>query len=78
MNRYTERKRAGVGSFTVAGKPVRCGHCGGGSFELRRALLNTAGLTFFKLDWANRQAAVLVCGTCGLAQWFLQEPERAD
>ncbi len=62
--------------FTVGGLPVQCPHCGSVTFELRRALLNTAGLTFLNLDWANRQAALLVCGSCGSVQWFVSEPER--
>ncbi len=62
--------------FTVAGIPVRCTHCGGVTFDLRHALLNTGGMTFLRLDWANRQAAVLVCASCSAAHWFLEDPER--
>ena len=36
--------------FEVAGKPVRCAHCGGEHFIEGRAQLNTAGLTFMNLD----------------------------
>ncbi len=66
----------GPSRFTVAGIPVRCTHCDGVTFDLRHALLNTGGMTFLRLDWANRQAAVLVCSSCSAAHWFLEEPER--
>ncbi len=39
--------------------------------------LNTAGMTFLDLDWANRSATTLTCAECGRLQWFLQRPERS-
>jgi hypothetical protein len=62
--------------FEVAGKAVRCQHCGGEQFVEGRAQLNTAGMTFLKLDWANRSAATLACVTCGRIEWFLADPEE--
>jgi len=53
------------------GKPLVCPHCGGNQFDQREAQLNTAGLTFFKLDWLNKSAQVFVCGGCGRIEWFL-------
>ena len=41
-----------------------------------RAQLNTAGLTFFNLDWANRSAATLICTSCGGIDWYLTDPEE--
>jgi predicted nucleic-acid-binding Zn-ribbon protein len=64
--------------FTVAGKPVACSHCGHDRFVEGHAQLNTAGMTFFKLDWANRSAATLTCTRCGHIEWFLQDPENTD
>ena len=55
---------------TIRGEPLRCVVCGGSAFAERRALLNTAGLTFLNLDWANREATCLVCDTCGFVHWF--------
>lgn len=60
--------------FAVAGKQVVCAHCQGIEFDASNALLNTSGLTFLGLDWANREAHVLVCRRCSAVQWFLQEP----
>jgi predicted nucleic-acid-binding Zn-ribbon protein len=62
--------------FEVAGRPVRCPHCGGEHFLEGRAQLNTAGLTFLNLDWANRSAATLACVGCGRLEWFLADPEE--
>lgn len=64
--------------FTVAGKGVVCPHCAHDRFEEGRALLNTAGMTFLKLDWANRSAATLLCTRCGHIAWFLEDPESTD
>lgn len=62
--------------YEVAGREVTCSHCGGSDFDESEAQLNTAGLTFFNLDWANRTAAVLVCRQCGHLEWFLGDVER--
>jgi hypothetical protein len=62
--------------YTVAGKAVACAHCGGDRFVEGRAQLNTAGLTFMNLDWANRSAATLTCTACGRIEWFLADPEE--
>ncbi|HET9426361.1 MAG TPA: hypothetical protein VFO55_13410 [Gemmatimonadaceae bacterium] len=62
---------------TVAGKIVACPHCGDNRFVEGRAQLNTAGMTFLNLDWANREAATLTCTSCGRIEWFLADPEEA-
>lgn len=68
---------SGPHAYTVAGVRVRCPHCGKEKFEDGSALLNTPGLTFFGLDFANREAYLLICAACGRVQWFLQEPTSA-
>ncbi len=62
--------------YTVAGKAVTCLHCSHGRFVEGRAQLNTAGFTFFNLDWANRTAATLTCTSCGRIEWYLTDPEE--
>lgn len=57
--------------YQIADKQVVCSHCGGAEFEETPAQLNTAGLTFLGLDWANRSARVLVCKNCHHLEWFL-------
>ena len=62
--------------YSVAGKVVLCQHCAADRFVEGRALLNTAGMSFLNLDWANRSAATLTCTTCGHIEWFLADPEE--
>jgi predicted nucleic-acid-binding Zn-ribbon protein len=62
--------------YVVAGSTVKCSHCGQEDFDEGAALLNTVGMTFLGLDWANREASVLICTTCGHVEWFLEQPER--
>lgn len=62
--------------YSVAGKIVKCPHCGEDDFESGSAQLNTAGMTFLNLDWANRSAHTLTCVNCSRVEWFLQKPER--
>jgi len=64
--------------YTVAGHAVQCPHCASHRFIEGRAQLNTAGLTFLNLDWANRTAATLTCAQCGRIEWYLEDPEEAD
>jgi uncharacterized protein len=68
-------KITGAHSFAVQGKSIVCPQCGSNRFEVGSALLNTAGMTFMKLDWANRQAAILTCNSCTHIQWFLRQPD---
>lgn len=60
-------------SYEVASRIVECSHCGSKKFEKSTAQLNTAGLTFLGLDWANRNATILICARCGHIEWFLEE-----
>lgn len=80
MGFIEEFKRAYAGDGTqhyeLAGKQVHCPHCGGKNFDTGSALLNTTGLTFLGLDWANRSAHQLICTACGHIDWFLQKPDR--
>ena len=59
-------------SFERAGLAVTCSHCGGESFEKSSALLNSRGLTFLDLDWANAEADIFICKNCGHIEWFAQ------
>ncbi len=62
-------------TFQIQGRQIVCPHCGNSRFDLASALLNTPGMTFFGLDWANRTASVLCCRQCGRIEWFLRPPE---
>ena len=71
------KEASGPGEYAIAGKPVRCPHCSNEKFIPGRALLNSAGRTFFNLDWTDPSATILVCSECGRIEWFAQEPDRA-
>ena len=86
MGRFFDALTAGVRSFQedtvpheylVAGRPVRCPHCGEAKFAPASALLNTRGRTAFNLDWADPSASILVCAECGRIEWYANEPEAA-
>jgi hypothetical protein len=62
--------------YTVAGTFVVCQHCAADRFVEGRAQLNSAGMTFINLDWADRSAATLTCTACGHIEWFLADPEE--
>ena len=55
----------------IAGKTLKCLVCGHDRFNKREAQLNTVGMTFLKLDWANASGLCVVCGNCGFIHWFL-------
>lgn len=84
MGSFIDAVKAGVKGFkegnepveySVAGRPVRCPHCGERKFAPGSALLNTRALSLFNLDWADQSASFLVCAECGRIEWFAQEPQ---
>ena len=58
--------------FDIAGKPLRCQHCGHDEFTTREAQLHTATLTFFNLEWLGKNADLYICGRCGFIHWFVR------
>ena len=83
MSNFFEALKAGVkgfkegsqpGGYSVAGKPVRCPHCGATKFASSTAMLNTRVRSAFNVDWADPSATVLVCAECGRIEWFAGEP----
>jgi hypothetical protein len=62
--------------YLASGKEIVCEHCGHKEFNEGQAQLNTAGMTFFGLDWANRTATTLMCDACGRIHWYGEHPER--
>jgi predicted nucleic-acid-binding Zn-ribbon protein len=69
-----EAMRPGI--YHAAGQKAACPHCGNDHFSEQSVLLNTRGLTFFKLDWLNKGATALICSECGFIQWFSRAPKR--
>jgi len=54
----------------VNGHMLRCPVCGNDTFYTRTTQLNTAGMTFLGLDWANEDALNHYCSACGYMFWF--------
>ena len=57
----------------ILGTKLECPVCGHNRFWSRRTLMNTTGLTFFGIEWANRRAQNYICEQCGYIFWFLQQ-----
>ena len=69
---FQENKQPdGTVKVAVLGRELRCTVCANDTFRERSSLLNTAMMTFFKLDWANKAAANFICARCGYIFWFL-------
>ena len=66
----------GPGQYSAGGRRIACPHCGGEIFAEGTAQLNTAGMTFLNLDWANKSATTLACAGCGQILWFMNRPDR--
>lgn len=56
----------------IQGNKLSCPICKHTQFWSRETLMNTTGMSFFNLDWANRSAKNYVCNNCGYVYWFLQ------
>lgn len=73
------RKKAAVDSgpktYSAQGKRIVCPHCGLDQFDRGHSLLNTPGMTFLGIEWANRKATFLSCRHCGRIEWFLHAPQ---
>ncbi|MEU3688468.1 hypothetical protein [Streptomyces narbonensis] len=55
----------------VGEKKVHCLICGGDTFREREVKLNSTGMEFFNLAWANESATGLICGSCGYVHLFV-------
>ena len=66
------------GKYAAGGRTIECEHCEQNRFIRGSAQLNTAGMSFLGLDWANQSAATLMCNNCGRIHWYGVEPNRID
>jgi hypothetical protein len=83
MGRYFEALKAGAkafkegtqpASYSIAGRPIKCPHCGESKFVPGTALLNSRIRSAFNVDWMDPQATILICVECGRIEWYAQEP----
>ncbi len=61
--------------YYAGGVQIKCPCCGHDAFDKDFRQLNSRGATFFGLDWANRNATLLICQNCTHISWFMAEPE---
>lgn len=54
-------------------RPFSCLVCQGKLFFDREIKLNTSGMEFFGIEWANQSAMGLVCARCGYVHTFLND-----
>jgi hypothetical protein len=79
LNQWADEAEAaerGEGPFAylAGGQEVACPHCKSAAFFERRVLLaRSSGFWHQLLD---KKVTALVCGHCGLIQWFDVKPER--
>lgn len=59
--------------FVGHGIKLECAICKNTEFWTRQTLMNTVGLSFFNLDWANKSATNYVCNKCGYVHWFMEK-----
>ena len=55
----------------VQGKRLLCLICSSDTFAQREIKLNTTGMSFMGLDWANKSGVGAICRTCGFVHTFL-------
>lgn len=67
-----ERGMSGDSTYEIADSTLVCSHCGHTDFALESVLLNTRGMSFIGLDWANEDANAYICKNCGHIEWFVQ------
>jgi DNA-directed RNA polymerase subunit RPC12/RpoP len=70
MPEGSKKRTRETAQLMVKGRAVRCPMCGHEWFWERRVLLNSRGMTFFGLDWANRESRGMVCDDCGHVLFF--------
>ncbi|MEV8031032.1 hypothetical protein [Streptomyces sp. NPDC086182] len=52
---------------------ITCQICEGDLFRVRNVLLNSSGMEFLKLGWADENATGLICWRCGYVHLFVNK-----
>ena len=55
----------------IGDRAVRCLVCDGEKFAERSIQLNTSGMEFLGMEWANSAATGLICIACGYVHEFV-------
>ncbi|MFD3664855.1 hypothetical protein ACFWVF_30360 [Streptomyces sp. NPDC058659] len=56
----------------LGAKRIRCLVCDGDVFREREVKLNSSGMEFLNLAWANESANGLICLSCGYVHLFVR------
>jgi len=59
--------------YAIGNTDIQCPICRYDSFSKDYRQLNSRGATFLGLDWANRNATILVCDNCTHISWFMND-----
>jgi hypothetical protein len=59
----------------IAGRPLQCLVCSATEFTHREVKLNTSGMSFMNLDWANKSGTGVICDACGFVHTFAKQVE---
>ena len=62
-------------SFRAGDRSIRCPHCQSILFYDRKVSLSTSFSAITNTEWADSEAAALVCSNCSRIEWFLDDPE---
>jgi DNA-directed RNA polymerase subunit RPC12/RpoP len=62
----------GTVEVQVGERRLACTVCGHQQFHERNSMLNTRVATFFRVDWANKEATNYICAECGYIFWFVE------
>jgi hypothetical protein len=78
MVRETGFKEGKQMRYAAGGVQIVCPCCRHDMFDKDHRKLNSRAATFFGLDWANRNATILVCQRCSHIAWFMEEPVEIE
>jgi len=73
LERAESLSKEGASERFINAHKLVCPICGHDQFWKRQTLLNTPGMTFFGIEWANKQADNYVCNSCGHILWFMKD-----
>lgn len=57
---------------------LKCPVCGCEEFYDKKTLLNTAGMTYLSLDWADGEATNYICRDCSYIIWFYKDVQSLE
>lgn len=75
-----DERKSSIRIICAGGREIqlKCPICGCEEFYDRKTLLNTAGMTYLGLDWANDEATNYVCRDCSYIFWFENAREKLE